>query len=125
MTINIERDELGEVTSYRCSPEFRGIAEVYHTERIFWLATSNPLMILALLAGEDELRGNALDWLPGELPNAAEGTQEPCVEGECADQTGAGAPLALVGAATQFAAAGALLGAGHRAARRRLGTAAK
>ena len=67
VAINIERDDLGRVTSCRCSPEFRGIAEIYHTERTFWLATSNPLVILALLAGEAEPRENALDWLPGEL----------------------------------------------------------
>ncbi len=42
VAINIERDGFGQMTSYRCSPEFRGIVEVYHTERIFWLATSAP-----------------------------------------------------------------------------------
>jgi hypothetical protein len=123
VAINIERDDLGQVTSYRCSPEFRGIAEIYHTERIVWLATSNPMVILALLAGEVEPRENALEWLPGELQNAAEGTQVPCVEGEDGEDTRAEAPLALIGLATQYAAAGALLAGGHRAVQRRLGAA--
>ncbi|WP_248762956.1 hypothetical protein [Pseudarthrobacter sp. SSS035] len=60
------------------SPEFHGIAEIYHTERIFWMATSDPMVILALVAGEAKHKENALDWLPGELQNAAEGTQVPC-----------------------------------------------
>jgi hypothetical protein len=119
VAINIERDDFGRVTSYRCSREFRGFAEVYHTERIFWIATSNPLVILALLAGEAEPKENALDWLPGELQNAAEGTQVPCLEGEAAEKTGAEMPLALLGLAIQFGAAGALLAAGHRASQRR------
>ncbi|MCO4255975.1 hypothetical protein [Pseudarthrobacter cellobiosi] len=120
VAINIQRDELGRVTSYRCSPEFRGIAEVYHTERIFWMATSNPMVILALLAGEAEPKENALDWLPGELQNAAEGTQVPCVEGQEQEKTGAEMPLALIGVGTQSGVAGILLASGHRAARRRL-----
>ena len=124
VAINIQRDEFGTVISYRCSPEFRGIAEVYHTERIFWMATSNPMVILALIAGEAEPKENALDWLPGELQNAAEGTQVPCVEGQERENTGAEMPLALIGVGTQSGAAGILLAGGHRAARRRLNSAA-
>jgi hypothetical protein len=119
VAINIQRDEFGTVTSYRCSPEFRGIAEVYHTERIFWMAASNPMVILALIAGEAEPKENALDWLPGELQNAAEGTQVPCVEGQERENTGAEMPLALIGVGTQSGAAGILLAGGNRAARRR------
>jgi hypothetical protein len=118
VAINIQRDDFGRVTSYRCSPEFRGIAEVYHTERIFWMAASNPMVILALIAGEAGPKENALEWLPGELQNAAEGTQVPCVEGQ--EKTGAEMPLALIGVGTQSGAAGILLAGGHRAARRRL-----
>ncbi|MDQ5861008.1 MAG: hypothetical protein M3536_01950 [Actinomycetota bacterium] len=120
VAINIQRDELGRVVSYRCSPEVRGIAEVYHTERIFWMATSNPMVILALIAGEAEPKENALGWLPGELQNAAEGTQVPCVEGQEQEKTGAEMPLALIGVGMQSGAAGILLAGGHRAARRRL-----
>ena len=124
VAINIQRDEFGRVVSYRCSPEVRGIAEVYHTERIFWMATSNPMVILALIAGEAEPKENALDWLPGELQNAAEGTQVPCVEGQEQEKTGAEMPLALIGVGTQSGAAGILLAGGDRAARRRLNPAA-
>jgi hypothetical protein len=124
VAINIQRDEFGTVISYKCSPEFRGIAEVYHTERIFWMATSNPIVILALLAGEAEPKENALDWLPGELQNAAEGTQVLCVVGQERENTGAEMPLALIGVGTQSGAAGLLLAAGNRAAQRRLKPAA-
>lgn len=124
VAINIQRDELGRVIAYRCSPEFRGFAEVYHTERIFWMATSNPMVILALIAGEAEPKENALDWLPGELQNAAEGTQVPCVDGQEREKTGAEMPLALIGVGTQAGAAGILLAGGHRAAQRRLNPAA-
>lgn len=123
VAINIQRDEFGTVISYGCSPVFRGIAEVYHTERIFWMATSNPMVILAMIAGEAEPKENALDWLPGELQNAAEGTQVPCVEGQEREKTGAEMPLALIGVGTQSGAAGILLAGGHRAARRRLNAA--
>ncbi|MET3175944.1 UNVERIFIED_ORG: hypothetical protein ABIB52_003817 [Arthrobacter sp. UYCu721] len=124
VAINIQRDEFGRVISYQCSPEIRGIAEVYHTERIFWMATSNPMVILVLIASEAESRENALDWLPGELQSAAEGTQVLCVEGQEREKTGAEMPLALIGVGTQSGAAGILLAGGHRAARRRLNPAA-
>ncbi len=124
VAINIQRDEFGTVVSHRCSPELRGIVEVYHTERIFWMATSNPMVILALISGEAESKENAFDWLPGELQNAAEGSQVPCVEGQDQEKTGAEMPLALIGVGTQSGAAGILLAGGHRAARRRLNPAA-
>lgn len=120
VTINIQRDDLGRITSYSCSPEVSGTSEVDHTERILWLATSNPVVLLVLLAGKADPRVDAINWMPGQLQTAAEGTQVPCVAGNDGAGTAAGVPLALVGVGTQLAAAGAVLSAGHLAGGRRL-----
>ncbi|KQR04858.1 hypothetical protein ASF72_00145 [Arthrobacter sp. Leaf141] len=118
VTINIQRDELGRVTSYSCSSEVSGTSVVDHTERIMWLATSHPVVLLALLAGETDPRVDAINWVPGELQAAAEGTQVPCVAGNDGEEAGSGVPLAPVGFGTQLAAAGVVLAAGQRAAGR-------
>lgn len=123
VAVNIERDDLGRVVSYQCLPEFRGIAEVYHTERIVWLAAGNPIVIFALLTGEADPREDALAWLPGELQNAAEGSQVPCVEGQETAETGAELPLAAAGIAMQLGVAGACLAGGQVAAVRKVSSA--
>jgi hypothetical protein len=123
VAVNIERDDFGRVVAYDCLPEFRGLAEVYHTERIVWMAAGNPLVIFALLAGEANPRDDSLAWLPGELQNAAEGSQVPCVEGQDRNNTGVELPLAAGGFVMQGVLAGAFLGSGHLAARRRAGSA--
>lgn len=122
VAVNIERDDLGRPVSWECLPESRGLVEVYHTERIVWLAAGNPLVIFALLAGQTEPREDSLAWLPGELQNAAEGSQVPCVEGRERQETGAELPLAAAGVALQLGVAGAFLGGGQFAFGRRSGS---
>ncbi|MET4590965.1 hypothetical protein [Arthrobacter sp. 754] len=122
VAVNIERDEYGRPVSWGCLPESKGLAEVYHTERIVWLAAGNPLVIFALLAGQTEPREDSLAWLPGELQNAAEGSQVPCVEGRERQETGAELPLAAAGVALQLGVAGAFLGGGQFAFGRRSGS---
>lgn len=124
VVINVHRDDLGRIASYECSPEFSGIVEVFHTERIIWLGVSHPLLIFALFAGEASPGSASISWLPAELEAAAAGNQIPCVGSVTAGvneqrETGAQVPLALAGIGTQIALAGTLLLAGHAASRRR------
>jgi hypothetical protein len=124
VVINVHRDDLGRIASYECSPEFSGIVEVFHTERIIWLGVSHPLLMFALFAGETSPGSASLGWLPAELEAAAAGNQIPCVGSATAGthesgETGAQVPLALAGIGTQIAVAGTLLLAGNAASRRR------
>ncbi|MDD1475801.1 hypothetical protein [Arthrobacter sp. H16F315] len=119
VAINVERDDLGRVVHFECSPEFAGIAEVFHTERIFWLAVSNPVIIFTLLAGEASSPPDSLGWLPGELQAAAEGRHDACLEAEPLEESGLQIPLALSGLAAQGVLAGIFLIGGAAAARRR------
>ena len=121
VVINVHRDGLGRISSYECSPEFSGIVEVFHTERVIWLGVSHPLLIFALFAGEASPGSASLGWLPAELEAAAAGNQIPCVGTAVANEreTGPQIPLALAGIGTQIAVAGTLLLAGQAASRRR------
>lgn len=124
VVMNVQRDDLGRIASYECSPEFSGIVEVFHTERIIWLGASHPLLIFVLFSAEASPPVAFLGWLPAELEAAAAGNQIPCVGSATAgvkeqEETGAHLPLALTGIGTQLALASTLLLAGHGASRRR------
>ncbi|MCU1568386.1 MAG: putative rane protein [Pseudarthrobacter sp.] len=102
VAVNIERDESGRLVSWQCLPELRGFTKVDHIERIAWIAASNPLVLFGLLAAGSGSEDDALVWLPGEMQNAADGSQVPCVEGQERDRTAAELPLAAVGIALQL-----------------------
>jgi hypothetical protein len=119
VVINVQRDEFGRTVSYECSPEFAGIVEVVHTERVVWLAASHPLAVFALLAGEASPGTAVLGWLPAEFEAAAAGSRVPCTESATMEENEVQVPLAIIGVAIQFATAGGLLLAGRAASRRR------
>ncbi len=122
VVLNVQRDDFGRIASYECSPEFLGIVEVFHTERVVWLGVSHPLLIFALFAGEASPGTASVSWLPAELETAGAGTQIPCVGSATAGANEQGetpVPLALTGIGTQLAMAGTLLLAGQAASRRR------
>lgn len=119
VVINIERNDLGRVVYFECSPEFSGMTEVFHTERIVWLAGSNPAIIFALLAGEASSQPEFLGWLPGELQAAAEGRHVLCLEAKPLGEAGLQVPLALSGLVVQGMLAGIFLIGGDASARRR------
>jgi hypothetical protein len=119
VAVNIQRDDSGRMLSWECLPEFRALTEVYHTERIVWMAASNPLVLFGLLGGEADSEEDVLSWLPGELQNAAGGSQVPCLEGQERDGSGVELPLATVGIALQMSLGGAILAGGHLAVQRR------
>ena len=116
VAVNIERDDSGRLVSWQCLPELRGFTEVDHTERIVWIAASNPLVLFGLLAVGSGAEDDALVWLPGEMQNAADGSQVPCVEGQERDRTAMELPLAAVGIALQMSMGGLFLAGGSRAA---------
>ncbi|MDQ0692600.1 hypothetical protein [Arthrobacter sp. W4I7] len=117
VAVNIERDDSGQLVSWQCLPELRGSAEVYHTERIAWIAATNPLVLFTVLAAESASQDDGPAWLPGEMQNAADGSQVPCVEGQERDRTAVESPLAAVGVALQLAVGGVFLAGGSMAAR--------
>ena len=116
VAVNIERDDSGRLVSWQCLPELRGFTEVDHTERIVWIAASNPLVLFGLLAAGSGSEDGALVWLPGEMQNAADGSQVPCVEGQERDRTATELPLAAVGIAVQLSMGGLFLAGGSRTA---------
>ncbi|WP_426998070.1 hypothetical protein [Pseudarthrobacter sp. N5] len=122
VALNVQRDYGSErLVSYECAGEIVGAAEVFHTERIIWLAAANPVVIFGLLAGQAVEGENSIAWLPGELQAAAEGPsrQVACVNAEEMAEPATELPLSFSGPALQLAVAGVFLAAGGRAARRR------
>lgn len=119
VAVNIERDGAGQMVSWQCLPELRGFTEVYHTERIAWIAASNPLILFSMLAGESGSQDDTLAWFPGAMQEAADASQVPCVEGRERDGAVDGVPLAAVGIGVQAAVGGVFLGGGYAATRRR------
>jgi hypothetical protein len=47
VAVNIQRDDSGRMVSWECLQGFRAFTEVYHTERIVWMAASNPLVLFS------------------------------------------------------------------------------
>ena len=119
VAVNIERDGAGQMVSWQCLPELRGFTEVYHTERIAWIAASNPLILFSMLAGESGSQDDTLAWFPGAMQEAADASQVPCVEGRERDGAADGVPLAAVGIGVQAGVGGVFLGGGYAATRRR------
>jgi hypothetical protein len=133
VVLNIERGPDGVPVAYDCAAEIVGVAEVFHTERIMWLAAPNPMMIFVMVAAGAEGGSDAyadytsalggpgvLGWFPMALQATADGTQVPCVNSEPKAAGSFQTPLAAMGLAMQGGLAVGLLAAGHHAARRRV-----
>jgi hypothetical protein len=120
VAMNIEWGPDSIPVRYECAPEIAGTAEVFHTERIMWLAAPNPMVLFTLLAGDEDRPGGVLASLSAALQEASDGTRIPCLVNSQPEAAGpVQAPLALAGVAIQGGLAGALLAAGHHATRRR------
>lgn len=118
VAMNVQRDAEGRTIAYECSPVIVGTVEVVHTERIFWLAMTNPIVIFALLAGEAAPDNELLGWLPGELQSIADGGQRQCVNAVAPDST-VQLPVAFSGLAMQLGIAGVFFALGERFSRLR------
>jgi hypothetical protein len=95
------------------------MTEVFHTERIMWLAAPNPMVIFTMLTANGDSGEDVLGWLPTALQAAADGTQVPCINSQSRAEGSAHLPLELIGLAVQGGLAGGLLAGGNRRANRR------
>jgi hypothetical protein len=120
VVLNKHRGSDGALIAYECSPVSAGTAEVFHTERIMWLAAANPVVMFVMLAADADPGEEVLGWIPAALQEAADGTTVPCANAEPRTKDAAQVPLALVGLAIQGGLAGGLLAGGQLAVRRRL-----
>lgn len=124
VAINVTYGHFGEPIAYDCAPEVVGTAEVFHTERIMWLAATNPVVIFTMVAADAGFDDGIPEWIPAALQSAGDGSQVPCAGGVPVVEDSLHTPLAGIGLALQGTLAVLLLAAGHWAARRRLATAA-
>ncbi|HEU4666159.1 MAG TPA: hypothetical protein VFS79_00735, partial [Arthrobacter sp.] len=116
VAVNVQWGPAGTPVAYQCSEVPAGVAEVYHTERIMWLAAISPSVVFLAVGADADPAGRVLGWVPAALQEAGDGTQVPCVDGEPRARDSARMPLPVVGIAAQAVVAGALLAAGNKAA---------
>ncbi|HEU4668903.1 MAG TPA: hypothetical protein VFS79_14710 [Arthrobacter sp.] len=119
VAVNVQWGPAGTRLAYQCSEVPAGVAEVYHTERIMWLAAISPSVVFLALGADADPAGVVLGWVPAALQEAGDGTQVPCANGEPRARDSARMPLPMVGIAGQALVAGALLAAGNKTASRR------
>lgn len=119
--INVERDDTGRITAYECVGRLRPV-EVAHTERVAWLAASNPILLFGSIAAEALPREHELAWVLSGLQWAADGPSRdvPCIGGEASDQLAPSVPIALTGLVIQAAVAALVLLPGRWLSSRRL-----
>ncbi|MDT0195268.1 hypothetical protein Q9R30_07860 [Arthrobacter sp. AB6] len=116
VAVNVQWGPAGTRQAYQCSEVPAGVAEVYHTERIMWLAAFSPSVVFLALGADADPAGVVLGWVPSAMQEAGDGTQVPCVNGEPLAKDSARMPLPVVGIAGQAIVAGVLLAAGSRTA---------
>ncbi|WP_240793569.1 MULTISPECIES: hypothetical protein [unclassified Arthrobacter] len=119
VAVNVQWGPAGTPVAYECSEVPAGVAEVYHTERIMWLAAISPSVVFLAVGADADPAGRVLGWVPAALQEAGDGTQVPCVNGEPRARDSARMPLPVVGIAGQALVAGALLAAGNKVSSRR------
>ncbi|SDX13312.1 hypothetical protein SAMN04487912_107236 [Arthrobacter sp. cf158] len=121
--VNVERDDTGRITSYECIGSLHPV-EVAHTDRVAWLAASNPALLLGSVGAGFVPTDNEVGWVLAGLQWAADGPARdvPCLGGESSEGLAPSMPVALTGFAAQTATAALLAVAGRRLAARRLRT---
>jgi hypothetical protein len=104
--VNVERDESGRMSAYECVGQVRPV-EVMHTDRVVWIAASNPVMVFGSTAGEFVPRNSDFGWILSGLQWAADGPQRdvPCLGGESSDSLPPTVPVAFTGLVLQCAVA--------------------
>ncbi|MEV7603947.1 hypothetical protein AB0N65_00725 [Paenarthrobacter sp. NPDC089322] len=119
--VNVERDDSGRVVAYECVGRLRPV-EVAHTERVAWMAASNPALLFGSLAADIVPREHDLAWVLSGLQMAADGPDRevPCLGGESSDGLAPPVPVALTGTAVQIGVAALLLVPGRLRSSRRM-----
>ncbi|MBP2267553.1 hypothetical protein J3A64_003017 [Pseudarthrobacter sp. PvP004] len=118
--VNVERDDSGRITAYECVGNLRPV-EVAHTDRVAWLATTNPALLLGSVGGELAPTDNPIGWMLSGLQWAADGPSRevPCLSGESSDGLAPSMPVALTGLVLQAALAALAIMSGRWLADRR------
>ncbi len=119
--VNVERDDSGRVISYQCVGDLRPV-EVAHTDRIAWLAASNPALLLGSVGAGFVATDNEIGWVLSGLQWAVDGPSReiPCLGGESTDGQVPSVPVALTGLALQGLLAAVVLVPGRLLMARRL-----
>jgi len=60
--VNVERDQSGRITAYQCVGDLRPV-EVAHTERVAWLAVSNPGLLLGSVGADFVPADSEFRWM--------------------------------------------------------------
>lgn len=118
--VNVQRDDSGRIISYLCVGNLRPV-EVAHTERVAWLATSNPALLLGSVGAGFESTESNVGWVLSGLQFAADGPSRevPCLGGTSSDGQVPSVPVALTGFALQALVAVLVVVPGRRLAARR------
>lgn len=119
--VNVQRDDFGNITAYECVGRLHPV-EVAHTERVAWMAASNPALLFGSLAADLVPREHDLAWVLSGLQWAADGPSRdvPCLGGESSDGLAPSVPVALTGLAVQMVAAALVLVPGRWFSSRRI-----
>lgn len=119
--VNVERDDSGTVTAYQCVGELHPV-QVEHTDRIAWLATSNPALLLGSIGADIVPPDNELGWVLAGLQWVADGPSREvlCLGGESSAGLAPSMPVALTGLALQALTAAVIVVPGRWLAARRL-----
>lgn len=107
--VNVERDDAGRITAYECVGSLRSV-EVAHTERVAWLAASNPALLLGSIGAQFVPPDHTVGWMLAGLQYAADGPSRdvPCLDGESSAGLAPTVPVAFVGFAIQAGIAAVL-----------------
>ncbi|MCT9870671.1 DUF3488 domain-containing protein [Paenarthrobacter aurescens] len=119
--VNVERDDSGRVISYQCVGDLRPV-EVAHTDRVAWVAASNPALLLGSVGADFVSTDNEVGWMLSGLQWAADGPSRevPCLGGESSAGRAPSVPVFLTGLALQALAAAVVLVPGRWLRARRL-----
>jgi len=120
--VNVERDDAGRITAYECVGSLHEV-EVVHTERVAWLAASNPALLLGSIGAQFVHPDHVVGWMLAGLQYAADGPSRevPCLDGESSAGLAPPVPVAFAGFAVQAAFAALLTISGRWLKARRAG----
>ncbi|MCD4851403.1 hypothetical protein LN996_11320 [Arthrobacter sp. AK01] len=112
--VNVERDDSGRVVSYQCVGDLRPV-EVAHTDRVAWVAASNPALLLGSVGAGFVATDNEIGWVLSGLQWAVDGPSRevPCLGGESSAGLAPSVPVFLTGLALQALAAAVVVAPGR------------
>ncbi|WP_347109540.1 hypothetical protein AAHB33_02695 [Paenarthrobacter sp. S56] len=118
--VNVQRDAAGRITAFECVGQLHTV-EVANTDRVAWMAASNPAMIYSALGAGAVPAEDPSAWILSGLQWAADGPQRdvPCLDGESSANLPPSSPVVLTGLMIQGALASLVLIPGRMLSARR------